>query len=221
MKAYPILMSAPMVRALLEGRKTQTRRVIKPQPTVDGGADDSGYGRDWWLEWKSHESGFYPEELARLCPYGKPGDLLWVRETWIHGYEFDANDMPIYDGEELREKTWYRASDPELRWADHDSTPWKPSIHMPRWASRLTLELTEVRVERLWDISYSSMEAEGCLPSNICGGSWTVLRDEYWKPLWESINGPASWDANPWVWVLTFRVHQQNVDDFIKSREAA
>lgn len=186
MKARPILMSASMVRALLEGRKTQARRIVKPVP--------------------SHP--------MHVCPYGKPGDLLWVRESICRAKEYGGIGY-------CADTTWY----PNYAW------PWKKdvvsSIHMPRWLSRLTLEITEVRVERLQDISVEDAEAEGVeeLKSYILVGNSifppvTICWKTGYKRLWESINGAGSWDANPWVWALTFKVHQQNVDDFLKARAA-
>jgi hypothetical protein len=176
MKERGILFSGPMVRAILEGRKTMTRRVVKPQP-VD-----------------IHGSAFMK---TIKCPYGKPGDRIWVRETFRR--------------EDLGEKVWYRAD-----WNEKDakelfidqSGGWKPSIFMPRWASRITLEITNVRVERLQGISQDDAKVEGA-----DGIDWGHGRDyggppDYiggFKRLWESINGPGSWTANPWVWVVEFR----------------
>lgn len=193
MKARPILFSAPMVRALLEGRKTQTRRIIK------GHSFESHpyLADDWHLncEWLK-------------CPYGKPGDLLWVRETWFEYHH--------------PHRAGYAANQPMGRGGKK-----RPSIFMPRWASRLTLELNDVRVERLQDISEADAYAEGvAIPSHhaFASSGNPELRNEArcaYQQLWESINGPGSWDANPWVWALTFRVHQQSIDEFIESREAA
>lgn len=242
MKARPILFSGPMVRALLDGRKCQTRRAIKPQPVIDGGWEGPP---GWALFWKENEDGLSPEELARLCPYGQPGDLLWVRETFSTGWNLNPHtDKPIDEDSEGRPvpiHAFYRATEPEnFRWlGDYgnltENIPWKPSIHMPRWASRLTLELTEVRVERLQDISEADAIAEGCnagwlgdaLPDTPIGGGFTISSPGtyasaagQYQILWNSINGPDSWDADPWVWVLGFRGHQQNVDTLLKSMQA-
>ena len=192
MKERPILFSASMVRAILDGRKTQTRRIVKPQPDIvaDGGLvvgvstpEDQKYGR---------------LGKALPCPYGKPGERLWVRESWAwYGCEYIPSDVV------------YRA--------DTESLPgeygrWRPSIHMPRWASRITLEITEVRVERLHDISDDDIKAEGIFddPAVVSGereGSILTLAGKRiaFEDLWESINGPDSWDENPWVWVVGFR----------------
>ena len=194
MKEHPILFSAPMVRAILEGRKTQTRRIIKPQPDrVIGGfpaVDDFG-------------------ELQPIRrPYGKPGDRLWVRETWVFT-DYDFNHMP----NEYAYRADYAETD-SLLWK------WKPSIHMPRAASRILLEVVNVRVERLRDISEADAIAEGVEVTgrNIYGNpiykdySGESLRGDGWssaqrsfQSLWQSINGPESWEQNPWVWVVEFK----------------
>ena len=190
MKARPILFSAPMIRALLEGRKTQTRRVVKAKEL----------------------SGILPEShvlIAKdLCPHGKPGDLLWCREKF--------HTCPHHD------EAFYYSDNENLPRKCMAHKHWKPSIFMPRWASRLTLEITDVRVERLWDISNKDAAAEGIFTPEI---GYANLRENapriQYAALWESIHGPGSWDTNPWVWVIEFDVHQCNVDEFIKQREAA
>lgn len=166
MKERPILFSAPMVRALLSGAKTQTRRVVKPQPYENGSPEH-----------------FSISELSKFCHYGQPGDRLWVRETFFGGYPGVAN-------------TLYRATHADA------AVKWRPSIFMPRQASRLTLEITGVRVERLTTISVSDAIAEGY------DGSVDDPIDpsvKWYSRLWESINGAGSWAANPWVWVIEFR----------------
>lgn len=183
MNAKPILFSAPMVRALLDGRKTQTRRIAKEfagRPELDAILRR------------------FPEQQG--CPFGEFGDLIWVRETWAHGGF----------AEETREcQPLYRADAPL------DVGPWTPSIHMPRWASRLTLRITDARVERLQEISEADAKAEGvefgAITNQLTG---EIDRDacEAFEELWESINGPGSWDANPWVWAITFDVIHKNVD---------
>jgi hypothetical protein len=197
MKERPILFSAPMVRAILAGQKTQTRRVVKGMA----------------LEWLQPE-GFTPDFTASpengLCPYGQPGDRLWVRETWSTHACFDhlpPNECP--------KSVHY--------WADGKVQTGKgrPSIHMPRAMSRITLEITSIRVERLTDISTEDCIAEGIdrSPSMAFPGLhvWCDYRVPHdpaewfsapvcsFKSLWESINGPKSWGANPWVWVVEFR----------------
>jgi len=194
-KERPILFSGPMVRAILEGRKTQTRRVVKPQPPADHPFPqpcvNDGY---WWNDSKDdHDDvSFWPTYSTCLpCPYGKPGDQLWARETHCkYGgrfiYRADYGDLtPISDG---------------------IGGPWKPSIHMPRIASRITLEITGVRVERLQDISEADVIAEGVsydMPIVFKSGDDTPRG--LFGELWESIHGEGSWDLDPWVWVIEFQ----------------
>lgn len=222
MKARPILMSAPMVRALLDGSKTQTRRIVKDIPWHEGVNQRFSQLRALHAAglWQFHGS----EDASRpfRCPYGQPGDLLWVRETtafwWskgkptrVAGYRADVDD-PDWDG--------FGHDDPW--WLSFD---WTPSIHMPRWASRLTLELTGVRVERLQDISEKDGRAEGMEPFGFGWRAWEgqphVLHARHaYQDCWNSINGFGSWNENPWVWVLTFKVHRCNVDQLIAARVA-
>ena len=196
----PILMSGPMVRAVLEGRKTQTRRVILPQPNnpaTFGISPIWGYGvRNGRFEIHAafNENG---KRVHRFlgCPHGQPGDRLWVREThyvWSAGYTDGA-------GRDIR----YRAPDPD------SPNSWTPSIHMQRWASRLTLEITKIRVERVQDISEDDATAEGVAEyarvSMGCPGDYTA-REQY-EYLWDSLNRSRGygWDVNPWVWCISFR----------------
>lgn len=232
MKERPILFSAPMVRAILDGRKSQTRRVVKPQPHAGirnsvfcrSGIED-GHGRE--MRW----------------PYSI-GDRLWVRETWQHAPQ-DRCDCPqpsepspcddwsngagcrsnrgevLYRadvGDETEERSVVRLA---RRHGTHVA-PWRPSIHMPRWASRITLEVTGVRVERLQEISEADAEAEGA--AFTCPQCGNDLDDEHgaevhaacddpdigshgegFRRIWTAINGPGSWEANPFVWVIEFR----------------
>lgn len=207
MKERPILFSGPMVRAILEGRKTQTRREVKfnhkpwlePLPHIEYARD----GNPIWLSAEPskeiRDSDYFDKGYP--CPYGKPGDRLWVRETW---------------GESSLGKAIYRASTEEVeriaaeeRWVS--SPRWRPSIHMPRWASRITLELTDVRVERLQEISDRDAEAEGVggmRDMRFAAALGNITSPAYrlnFIDLWESINGKGSWNLNPWVWVLEFR----------------
>lgn len=229
--ARPILFSAPMIQALLAGRKTQTRRIAKFKPLRDGlnmsfsglsairlrtnGTPDGVWllqsrGRSCWEE-RSH---------PLKCPYGVPGDFLWVRETWGHTGQGVWKVADVYmanDG-----KLVYRAD------ADDGTGGWFPSIHMPRAFSRLTLELTEVRVERLRDISEADAIAEGIAPSDKFPDRYMTPAGDYAVPvvayqrLWERINGKDAWDSNPWVWCISFDVHKTNVDAYLKqTREAA
>ena len=178
MKERPILFSGPMVRAILDGSKTQTRRVAKEfdeMPNLDG-----------ILQRFPRQNG---------CRHGSPGDRLWVRETWAH--ERDGTGCPDDTG------VLYRATDPG--WDDEGTgLRWRPSIYMPRWASRITLEITAVRVERLQSISEADARAEGVTPNAFeqTSDNWGGV---LYRRLWEQINGPGSWHANPWVWAITFQ----------------
>jgi hypothetical protein len=181
-----------MVKAILDGRKSQTRRVIKPQPEVDD------IGRIWFHNRTRTEgvADTRPGTVShglQYCPYGQPGDGLWVRET-------HALDVP---GCEDQGGVSYRADHQDPR-GDGPAHPmkWRPSIHMPRWASRTTLEVTDVRVERVMDISEGDAVAEGVEFCSMCSA-----RDMF-EGLWDSINAARGfgWDVNPWVWCVTFKV---------------
>lgn len=203
MHERPILFSGPLVRAILEGRKTQTRRVAKI---------------------KLDKHGFVEGELddpADHCPYGAPGDRLWVRETWgvgtrpcprrgwVDGIEYRADVDYLEDEYDVLP---LRVVDPpdgvEL---DSIRGGWRPSIHMFRWASRIDLEVTGVRIERLQDITEEDAKAEGVtpFPYDPEGDCWTDGKHRTaFNYLWGEINGwtwPKGWDANPWVWVVEFR----------------
>lgn len=193
----PILFSADMVNAILEGRKTQTRRVIKPQPPFIPDAWDSRTIIKFTIDSKEYTN-----------PYAsKIGDRLWVRETWGVHHTFNhlkPSEIPANPANGT--VVFYKATDPLFGIEDGDK--WRPSIFMPRWASRITLKINDVRVERVQDITYSGVKAEGVLPHNIVGGSWETLINNYWIPLWDSINKKRGygWDTNPYVWVIDFEV---------------
>lgn len=204
MKERLILFSAPMIRAILDGRKTQTRRVVKHQfghlnnePWYPTGrvVSDLQTQPGSFMEFRHRqqdEPGYSGSKASTLvaCPYGTPGDRLWVRETFH-----------TVDGE----RAFYRADYNHNPKGDKEhGIVWTPSIHMPRWASRITLKVTDVRVERLQDISEKDAWAEGCegFDDDVSGGKSGYC--EY-AELWESINGKGSWEANPWVWVVEFR----------------
>ena len=210
MTARPIIFSAPMVRALLDGQKTQTRRIVKPQPV-------SYYDGICWFD--------DGDDHMPACPYGQPGDLLWVRETWFDEYD-EATCRPLTPPRAI-----YRATErSEVRFMDDDGftafnrdgtmkSPWRPSIHMPRWASRLTLRITDVRVQRLQEISEADARAEGAplelrLLDSVRLGA-TASHTGGFERLWESIHGPDSWASNPWVWCLSFRVIHKNIDEVV------
>lgn len=219
MTERPILFSAPMVRALLDGTKTQTRRVVKP---VRGYEHNNVCRPDMAAEpWNVWWHGKYETVgVMQGCPYGQPGDRLWVRETFALSV-IDPDGGPPEDDPENYDVI-YRATDtPGGGWTDGDGNvipaPWKSSIHMPRWASRILLEITSVRVERLQDISDEDAIAEGICRVGPGWERWHADPDDTehtgstQKPrlsylgLWESINGAGSWDANPWVWVVEFK----------------
>jgi hypothetical protein len=210
MTERPILFSGPIVRALLDGSKTQTRRIVKPQPPM--GTRDvftfhhpSPRTHYWAFDGDSLLDWAYP------CPQGDLGDRLYVREAWQHSnhplgpYEPDCD--VFYRADYLDDPL---GADLE-RSADGIRRQWRPSIHMPRAASRITLEVTGVRIERLNDISEDDARAEGCAPAWLDVNGQDV--NAYGKPtyrqgfarLWRDINGAESWDANPWVWVVEFK----------------
>lgn len=208
MKERPILFNGEMVRAILEGRKTQTRRPIKlpkitifDSPNFKVGDGHSGYGLYAFED-------EYPEEgFVFVCksPFGKPGDRLWVRETHKVKPGYEPNKMLIN----------YRADDNPHRWTikDHkcpiffgsNESHWRPSLHMRRECSRINLEITDVRVERVQNISDGDMYREGIMPDEEGStfnrtGSYDINK---WKELWNSVY--KTWADNPWVWVVEFR----------------
>lgn len=218
MTERPILFSAPMVRAILDGSKTQTRRVLKQAtgPSLSVGIDDeTAVAELSWLYGDGPGHDVHEATKRVHCPYGQPGDRLWVRESFwgcdLTGY----GDQPcvVYDDEWHGKE--YRPAMPR---------PWArkfgriPSIHMPRDCSRITLEITGVRVERLQDISEADALAEGIehdqdiSRGNIIGwrdyldrgGKCGTAKGSY-QSLWAAINGQSSWDTNPWVWVVEFK----------------
>jgi hypothetical protein len=210
MRERPILFSGPMVRALLAGTKTQTRRICRDQT-----ATGYEYVTDMeaifakkptsYTGWAKLNPGL-PFHLPTKCPYGSPGDRLWVREGFylIHPTQaaYSADASAILGDYHF---AWRKNKKPQI-------TQHRPSIHMPRWASRLTLEIVSVRVERLWDISEADAVAEGIGRYDngtfglddpaACMGLTAKIA---YMRLWESINGPGSWEKNPWVWVVEFR----------------
>ena len=208
MTERPILFSAEMVRAILEGQKTQTRRKMKPAKAKRPKR---------WLIDDAAVNGL-------VCPYGQPGDMLWVRETWAHyqtvnhvwrseGRAFDevSDGLAGYraDGHDSIED--FRAhvrlmSGCDLEHVIINGDRWRPSIHMPRWASRITLRITDVRVERLQDISEDDARAEGCEPVGWIDETDVGMSSyrEGFTRLWNTINGVGAWEANPWVWVIEF-----------------
>lgn len=218
MTERPILFSAPMVRAILDGNKTQTRRIVKHRKDIKLGCDIA------------------PCELAgevnqgdyRNSAYGEPGDQFWVRETWgvvSHTWDDAGNlvswvpgrpakaihEMPYgsgyYNGHVIY------AADGRHEWAGDDDgggeprSHWRPSIHMPRAASRITLEVTRIRIERLQTISEADCRAEGCAGGHgsIPGYNYSATPSEHFQHIWTSINGITAWTSNPWVCVIEFK----------------
>ncbi len=251
MKERPIIFNGEMVRAILDGSKTQTRRIVKNQRagdcwsvrSTDNPRSDS-HTYDWWLP-----TGTQPYAALPACPFGAVGDRLWVRETWSDvnsegcpavAYRADSDTRLLAEIETFRDedgvlntadprldKYWFAAWSGDLFSGTEGS--WRPSIHMPRWASRITLEITGVRVERLNDISYEDAGREGI--HNEVWDQTVVARNyaaedeffQFWSEsmphyvemnelfrasfhsLWQSIYGEESWQANPWVWVIEFQ----------------
>lgn len=208
---------------ILNGTKTQTRRLVKPQPVAGQGMVNAAYcgDRNLWL--RDGPCDETDPAYQWRCPYGQHGDRIYVRETFVHGHDYDAvtDRLRTHDdaGNELLMKTWFRATEAPT-WCDDDgweaNTPWKPAIHMPKALARIWLEITGVRVERLQDISAADAKAEG-IEGQFADGPWrNYQRDGYWFPegkdtapilsfrsLWESTGG--DWAANPWVWVIDFK----------------
>lgn len=233
MTDHPIPFSAPMIRALLDGTKTQTRRVTQTKRTAlhTSFELEALYEAGWNV---TDSEDCYGEHLFKL-PH-RPGDLLWVREN--HYLTDDGeSEYAVYAADEgdveqhLANMQTTMASHPSIDWSKHLRL--RPSIHMPRWVSRLTLTVTDVRVQRLQDISMEDAIAEGIEPySGIDPGCFGYLNyqnnseDGYWlgpthsfRTLWNSINGPDAWDANPWVTATSFTVHKCNIDQMEQAND--
>ncbi|MBR7316924.1 morphogenetic protein [Klebsiella pneumoniae] len=213
-----MIFNGEMVRAILDGRKTQTRRPIKWKQTRFTEIGEREDGSRWpWSEDAEHACGFW-----HPCPFGAVGDRIWVRETF-QGPLFDYDLMDSYCKDptpfEKPEFCVYKADGvpaPEFYDADNElHCCWRPSIHMPRWASRILLEITDVRVERLNAISEEDATAEGVPPAGSLlpdyPGAFLTPKGDYatakvaFQRLWESIYGEESWKANGWVWVISFK----------------
>ena len=211
MKERPILFSAPMVRAILGGSKKQTRRAMKRQPHEDwqpahytelhGFDKDGELTPDKVVGWGAvNEDG----NQGYVCPYGQPGDRLWVRESWHQRGKWLLPGWPEVDADDA-----YWNGSREIVYAADAKRPghdWRsrPSIHMPRWASRILLEIVSVRVERLHDISTEDICTEG-LSTTMREFDAECDLHEQWRQLWEAINGAENYDSNPWVWVIEFK----------------
>lgn len=235
----PIIMSGPMVRAIMAGRKTQTRRVLKPQPeqnvaglwvwppsgmkvtrrTMRGFCQTNEDGIKTWF------SGGH--KATEVLP-ARPGDRLWVREAFVTGWPLtdDVPDQYDEDGNENPPTVWYRATSDINVWMDEDgnhrsSIPWRSPIHMPRWASRITLHVTDVRVQRVQEISEADAEAEGVFRHVAEHSLDKVFRSErgetaihYFRDLWDGLNAKRGfgWEQNPWIVALTFKPEFRNID---------
>lgn len=218
-----MIFNGEMVRAILDGRKTQTRRIMKVQPEPSKSRPG-----DFWFSSKKLESMVHVSDLVpgnspisdchlffqeHCCPFGAVGDRIWVRETWAEAGA-GAPDLKLYRANYPQHVPTHYENVPPV-----DEIRWTPSIHMPRWASRITLEITCVRVERLNSISQEDAQAEGMeltgwrptySDPDSGGEAWTPY--DNFAQLWESIYGEESWKANPWVWVIEFKV-VPNVQD--------
>lgn len=200
-----MIFNAEMVRAILDGRKTQTRRPIKWKQTRFTEIGEREDGSKWpWSEDAEHAfDSWHP------CPFGSVGDRIWVRETFQGPlFDFDLMDSYCKDSTPFEKSEFcvYKADGvpaPEFYDADDElHCCWRPSIHMPRWASRILLEITGVRVERLKSISDRDALREGCSTADMKSGDCVA---DVFARLWASIYGSDSWNANPWVWVIEFK----------------
>ncbi|HGW3271002.1 TPA: hypothetical protein ACNKCN_000570 [Klebsiella quasipneumoniae] len=233
MKERGMIFNGEMVRAILDGRKTQTRRIMKPQP------EPCPRGGHWWPsnvfktmlhveEEMQNGKGGWGGLVGDACPFGDVGDRIWVRETWATLGNEDGCcvdwEGKLCKGDERSAARIYRASceqrpgdyglwsiPDDAYWKPHTKEhkfegAWRPSIHMPRWASRILLEITGVRVERLNSISDADAKAEGCCYGRGGGiPDFAVNPADHFPTLWASIYGEESWKANPWVWVIEFK----------------
>lgn len=228
MKEIPILFSTPMVQAILEGRKSQTRRILKDKHVL------------YSLDVNKVIPEYFKDGDGGWCPYGQPGDVLWVRESWgvgsrsdpfqgsVDGIEFKADSKFIDDIESLPLHSFEN-----FDYGNYDKSGWRPSIHMPKAIARIWLQVESVRVERLQDICQHDAGEEGVEYFNVDwdafeGGELLADYTNYtwrddptyedyhfptfanpvdsFRTLWQSINGAESWQANPWVWAIQFKV---------------
>lgn len=240
----PIIFSAPMIRALLDGTKTQTRRILGPGTTLFNGrpwsrhqnAQTWGWDEAWVdpgpspagnpgpylkLPWCAGDADVYEGTAHRIYPQIQPGDRLWVREAWARvpatAYRQSVGVEQVVDPSDPDMACVYRAG-----WDRCAPSRWRPSIHMPRWASRLTLLVKDVRVQRIQDITEADAEAEGLSlldwERDDESGEGPDSYVECFSWLWRSLHGPDAWDRNEWVVAITFDVHRRNIDEM---KEAA
>ncbi|EPM0703386.1 hypothetical protein WJE11_001914 [Klebsiella aerogenes] len=234
MKERGMIFNSEMVRAILDGRKTQTRRIMKVQPKPCNHANWPDYSPD--PQWKSYPGGWCCAVCANgttidhrhhakgiTCPYGTVGDRIWVRETF-QGPLFDYEQMESYleDSSKFENPEFCQyAADgkPAPEYYDADDNlrhGWRPSIHMPRWASRILLEITNIGIQRIHSISQNDAAREGLMRLPVTGRYCINQGDQYFGGashdarevfswMWQSIYGEESWNANPWVWVIEFK----------------
>jgi hypothetical protein len=202
-KEQPIIFTGESIPVIFEGRKTQTRRIVKPQPPKGAYlAHYSTVSPDWtWAvaPWTT---------TRRRCPYGRPGDRLWVKEAWLYVGPGSGSSLPDDEAliklpeNQLVSNCWYRAT-----YDGSQSLMWSNSRYMPRWASQIDLEVTGIRAERLQNITEQDIRAEGVEPPDDLGTQDRARWDarEAFAALWESIHGKGAWERNPWVWVIEFK----------------
>lgn len=264
----PILFSAPMIQAILEGRKKQTRRIIKNPSKIESDDNfevverchlitaksglrkiDVGNPYLWPEIYDHHRKDKEVDNYIHLdCPYGQTGGALWVRETFSITHQSQGHEYPeveIEDADFIPKncegaywKPCYHADWTRDETVEDRGFKWRPSIHMPRWINRITLEIKDIRVERLQDISEEDAEAESIVQFANKGyahyGAILVDRNrifqtdiefvgdtavEAFRLLWQSINGSDSWNKNPWVWIVEFEAHQCNIDEYLKQKK--
>jgi hypothetical protein len=219
MKEHPILFSSAMVKAILAGTKTQTRRVIKRLPCqcydvaafdpqemsarTPEGHQTTGHSGRWWCR------ACTSDQDAVNCPLGAPGDRLWCKENFKYVEDLHPEKCCTiieYQADGSRcNAGWADDAGNTLKQVERDRKRWRPSIFMPRWASRITLEVTGVRVERLQDISEEDAKAEGVSSEWLKTAAGREGLVPVFMQLWRSINGPKSWESNPFVWAISFR----------------
>ncbi|HCT7774661.1 TPA: morphogenetic protein [Klebsiella pneumoniae] len=227
MKERGMIFNSEMVRAIVSGRKTQTRRIMKVQPEsnqlglllITDSTKHSDIGKYHWAE--SNATGNHVRSKLFSCPFGAVGDQIWVRETFQGPlFDYELMDEYLEDSSKFEKPEFCQyAADgghrPEYQDADDNLRHgWRPSIHMPRWASRILLEITDVRVERLNAISEEDARAEGIIDGGClncgepepcgCANPEPDATDAF-AYLWQSIYGQENWNANPWVWVIEFK----------------
>ncbi|MCW9408936.1 hypothetical protein N5I62_04035 [Klebsiella quasipneumoniae] len=213
MKERGMIFNGEMVRAILDGRKTQTRRIMKVQPVLNGNFYEV-FGAAWSKGMKSIPA-LPGHSLSTRCPFGAVGDRIWVREAFrVHSRATDVATL-VYKASERNSWTEQTHRVP-VAVCNKPATPekWTPSLHMPRWASRILLEITDVRVERLNAISEEDARAEGIIDGGClncgepepcgCANPDPDATDAF-AYLWQSIYGQENWNANPWVWVISFK----------------